>query len=266
MLVNAAGTAHFVRHNDRAEGFLLRAHSIAVGRAPDGWAARRILANLGELHFEEQRFDDARREYSAALAAALTRDPDDPLVEACRLALGSIALARGDVLEARQRLQAIVVEREALVGVDHPSLAFPLFVLAEAQWRASDYDVARHNAVRAVSILDAQGEGDPVRRRMARTLLAEILLDSGSAQEALAVLEVVEAEAGAGGHAPSERTEFALARIERALGRNTAAQQRAGRVLAALDEDDTGLRREVEQWLAKTPPQRQPGRRAAGSL
>jgi tetratricopeptide (TPR) repeat protein len=167
---------------------LARAQATMVGDPPATVAALRN--NLGNVYYWKGRYDDAEREYAAALAIESAHLGPDHLDVAWSWSnLGSVRAARGASTEARPYAEKAVAIAEAALGPDHPDLAPFLNNLAGLLVELGEPAAARGHVARAIRLVEAaQGRR---QRRVAELLqtLGSIADAQGQPAEALAACD-----------------------------------------------------------------------------
>jgi tetratricopeptide (TPR) repeat protein len=221
---------------------MARAQASLVGDPPATVAA--LHNNLGNVYYWKGRYDDAAREYGAALAIESAHlGPDHVDVAWSWSNLGSVQAARGDVSGARTKAAKAVAIAEAALGPQHPDLAPFLNNLAGLEVEAGQLAVARPLVLRAIGLVEAaQGRRE---RRVAELLqtLGSIADAEGKHGEALAAcqeaLSIDEATLDAGhlaiayGLTCRGRALLGLGRAREAL----VDLERAGAIVAERSED-----------------------------
>ena len=124
--------------------------------------------------------DGARTDAQAALAE-LRAAPGDQreLLAKVRTNLANIAVGRGELHEAQRQLQAVLREREALLGKDNPELAVDWNNLGNAWLKLDRYPEADAAFQRAIGLLAA--ESGPEHPRMVWLLLGLASAEGGEA-------------------------------------------------------------------------------------
>ena len=125
--------------------------------------------------------DGARADAQGALAE-LQAAPGDQreLLAKVRTNLANIAVGRGELHEAQRQLQAVLREREALLGKDSPELAVDWNNLGNADLKLDRYPEADAAFRRAIALLTAQS--GPEHPRMVWLLLGLASAEGGEAK------------------------------------------------------------------------------------
>jgi eukaryotic-like serine/threonine-protein kinase len=148
-----------------------RAHARLAGNPPRAVAA--LGNNLGNVYFNQGRYADARREYTATLAIELEYLGPQHLDVAWSWSnLGRIFLAEGDAANARGYFESAVAIAGRALGDRHPDVAPFLNNLSRALLDLGDTAGALAQVDRGLAVLASSGGQQPWRA-------AELLLSRG---------------------------------------------------------------------------------------
>jgi len=217
----------------------LHADSGQTGQALDEFAAARdalhieagdrhpLLIDIGRdlaaLHLSQGRSAIAEREMRGALAIALeARGAQHPVTQAVRRELASVLIRQGHLDEAHAQMAARHDGLVARLGAGHADLRTSHAALGHLGWeRGRLVDALRGR--RAALALSTRG-GNPLQIGADQVALAEVLLGSGRADEALVLLQ--QARERLPRQPPQKSTAAITSDIERLLGEAFQALQR----------------------------------------
>ncbi|MCY1064621.1 serine/threonine-protein kinase [Nannocystis sp. RBIL2] len=177
--------------------WLRRADAASARVGLDASTAARLEATRGGLSLLAREFDLAVTQLRAA-EAALTGQGD--LLHASHAAsnLGSALLGRGETAAAREAFERALGQRERVFGPRHPEVARAAYNLAQALRGAAGAG-ADHEALagellrRAVAIWQDTDEARTLDAGRAAFVLAQLELDAGRFERAVALAEDAEA-------------------------------------------------------------------------
>jgi serine/threonine protein kinase/tetratricopeptide (TPR) repeat protein len=160
------------------------------------------LGVLGGTAFAAGKFDDARRDYEAALALVERSRPEDDYVLASMMDnLGTVLTKLGELDAARQQHERALALFEGQLGPGHPRLASTYNNLGAVARASREFDRARDYHERALAIFE--GSLGKEHRMVGGMLnnIAEIARDQGDLDAAIAMhrrsLEIMVAALGA---------------------------------------------------------------------
>ena len=185
-LVYVAGAGQ----NDMASARQWFDQALAVGKRTGGDDLLEGLVRdrFAMALFAQGSFDEAAVESSRAVEAAMREN--NPLNVSIALSnQAAIEKERGNLDEALRLLTTAETLVESKLGPDHPQTATCLNNLADGFYEARDLPRALEMATRAVAIADRIGAADDDVQKLALETQAEILMESGRPEEALAPLD-----------------------------------------------------------------------------
>jgi len=186
-----------------------------------------IDRSLAALHRTLGRPATAERELRQALAIALeTSGPQHPATLAVRGDLASVLVERGHYAGAEQELLARHRGLVTRLGAAHSDLRGSHAALGRIAWERGEVSAALTALGNALAI--SRRGGDPTRIGESQFALAEVLLGSGRATEALPLLEQARdllTQRRGPGHALVGDIERLLGEAAAAMGRPEAAQR-----------------------------------------
>ncbi len=151
-------------------------------RVRERWAGERhadlemALMNLGYIHYQAHRYDEARAIYERLIPIVETaRGTDDPKLEYYARMLGGVHLQQDRYAEARVQFERALSIMELIEGPDSPALAKPLIDLSICAQNEGRYDAAEAHLARLDGILERASHPDPPLR--AHVINARATLD-----------------------------------------------------------------------------------------
>ncbi|PCC74040.1 Serine/threonine protein kinase [Nannocystis exedens] len=181
--------------------WLRRADAASARVGLDAGTAARLDAIRGDLSLLAREFDGAVEQLRAA-EAALTDQGDLLYAAHAASSLGTALLERGEPAAAREAFERALGQRERAFGPRHPEVARAAYNLAQAL-RGSAGAGADHEALagellrRAVAIWAGTAEASSLDAGRAAFVLAQLELDAGRFERAVALAERAEAVFGA---------------------------------------------------------------------
>ncbi|WP_263451268.1 tetratricopeptide repeat protein [Hyalangium gracile] len=155
-----------------------------VELADDDRIRASALTSLGGVLYKLGRYEDALREYEAALALRQqVLGPDHPEVADSFNSLGTVLSRQGQYAKARQLSEHVLAIREKVLGPEHPGVASALNNLGADLRDLGLYEEARAAFARSLAIREK--ELGPEHPRVAGSLnvLAMVLGDLGHYEE-----------------------------------------------------------------------------------
>jgi DNA-binding SARP family transcriptional activator/tetratricopeptide (TPR) repeat protein len=176
----------FKGQDDEAVPLLERAVELAAAQS-DYWLQSQTLARLASLELDRGRPREALARCAALelLVAKLIEGSEGPFVAALH-ALALLELGEGDAAA----VEATIATLRALDSKAH--LAYVLDVFARHERRAGSAERARRHAEEALGAAEVVGQKSEAA--VARSVLAELAIDRGQRDEALALLRACGAE------------------------------------------------------------------------
>jgi len=140
---------------------------------------------LGEIMVAQRRFPEADAAYRAALAVCERARISEEVCPRARNNLGMSFYRQDRLDEAKREMTQALAERRALLGNDHPTVAYSLSTLANVAVKQDDGAEAVRLSVEALAILDRSGRGASREAVLIRNGYAAALFRAGRNAEAL---------------------------------------------------------------------------------
>ena len=172
-------------HARAAELLELALGTVEREKGGDGPEAASVLAQLGAIYADQQRFPEAKRVLARA-RAVLERMPRPPAGDLGRTfnSMGTVALREGDLAEAEKLFSRSLELQRSAEPPEEREIAGTLNNLAILAWQRADYPAAERHYRQALEINERRlGPDDP---RLAAPLnnMGILLRDQGRYEEA----------------------------------------------------------------------------------
>jgi tetratricopeptide (TPR) repeat protein len=250
---------HELRDDAASQPWIREATALASRATIDPGRRWQLHVDVGIVHWTHARFDDAQREFDAALVALGDVDLDDPRRSKISTNLGAVALARGDLSQAQYLFMRSLTSDASRVGTEHLVVAESYGNLGVVAFQGGDPAMARAWFERAYAVRRAHlGDAHPHTLGIMGNLAAA-LLESGEHEAGIEMLrgQIAGWDARPGGHPNAHSARYNLAIALSELGRNVDALEPAttaalalGRQLGAAHPQAIDASELVEELLA----------------
>ncbi len=177
-----------LRAEKYAEAESLLNEALAMQRQVFGEDHREVAVSydaLGEIMVAQRRFPEADAAYRAALAVCERARISEEVCPRARNNLGMSFYRQDRLDEAKREMTQALAERRALLGNDHPTVAYSLATLSNVAVKQDDGAEAVRLSVEALAILDRSGRGASREAVLIRNGYAAALFRAGRNAEAL---------------------------------------------------------------------------------
>jgi len=177
-----------LRAEKYAEAEALLNEALTMQRQVFGEDHREVAVSydgLGEIMVAQRRFAEADAAYRAALAVCERARISEEVCPRARNNLGMSFYRQDRLDEAKREMTQALAERRALLGNDHPTVAYSLSTLANVAVKQDDGAEAVRLSVEALAILDRSGRGASREAVLIRNGYAAALFRAGRNAEAL---------------------------------------------------------------------------------
>jgi tetratricopeptide (TPR) repeat protein/tRNA A-37 threonylcarbamoyl transferase component Bud32 len=140
---------------------------------------------LGEVMIAQRRFVDADADYRAAIAICERAQIREEICPHARNDLGMSLYRQGRLDEAKQEMTLALAERRALLGNDHPTVAFSLSALANVAAKQNKPAEAVRLSAEALAVLERSGRGASREDALIRNGYAQALWLANRGEDAL---------------------------------------------------------------------------------
>jgi eukaryotic-like serine/threonine-protein kinase len=171
-----------------AEAEALLNEALAMQRQVFGEDHREVAASydaLGEIMVVQRRFADADAAYRAAIAICERARINEEVCPRARNNLGMSFYRQDRLDDAKREMTQALAERRALLGNDHPTVAYSLSTLANVAAKQNDGAEAVRLSQEALAVLDHSGRGASREAVLIRNTYAAALFRAGRNAEAL---------------------------------------------------------------------------------
>jgi serine/threonine-protein kinase len=141
--------------------------------------------SLGEIMIAQRRFAEADAAYRAALAVCERARISEEVCPRARNNLGMSFYRQDRLDEAKREMSQALAERRALLGNDHPTVAYSLSTLANVAIKQDDGAEAVRLSLEALAVLERSGRGASREAVLIRNGYAAALYHAGRNEEAL---------------------------------------------------------------------------------
>ena len=177
-----------LRAEKYAEAESLLNEALAMQRQVFGEDHREVAVSydgLGEIMIAQRRFAEADAAYREALAICERARISEEVCPRARNNLGMSFYRQDRLDEAKREMLQALAERRALLGNDHPTVAYSLSTLANVAAKQGDAAEAVRLSVEALAVLDRSGRGASREAVLIRNTYAAALFHAGRNAEAL---------------------------------------------------------------------------------
>jgi len=177
-----------LRAEKYAEAESLLNEALAMQRQVFGEDHREVAVSydgLGEIMVAQRRFAEADAAYRAALAVCERARISEEVCPRARNNLGMSFYRQDRLDEAKREMTQALAERRALLGDDHPTVAYSLSTLANVAGKQNDGAEAVRLSQEALAVLDRGGRGASREAVLIRNTYASALWHAGRNAEAL---------------------------------------------------------------------------------
>jgi serine/threonine-protein kinase len=181
-----------LRDEKFAEAEALLNEALAMQRQVFGEDHRELAASydvLGEILVAQRRFGDADAAYRAAIAICERTRINEEVCPRARNNLGMSYYRQDRLDDARREMTQALVERRALFGNDHPTVAYSLSTLANVAAKHNDGAEAVRLSQEALAVLERGGRSASREAVLIRNTYAAALYTAGRSAEALPEIE-----------------------------------------------------------------------------
>jgi tetratricopeptide (TPR) repeat protein len=171
-----------------AEAEALINEALAMQRQVFGEDHREVAVSydsLGEIMIAQRRFAEADAAYRAALAVCERARISEEVCPRARNNLGMSFYRQDRLDEAKREMSQALAERRALLGNDHPTVAYSLSTLANVAIKQNDGAEAVRLSLEALAVLERSGRGASREAVLIRNGYAAALYHAGRNEEAL---------------------------------------------------------------------------------
>jgi len=191
--------------------------------------------SLGEIMVAQRRFADADSAYRAAIAICERARISEEVCPRARNNLGMSFYRQDRLDEAKREMTQALAERRALLGDDHPTVAYSLSTLANVASKQNDGAEAVRLSQAALAVLDRSGRGASREAVLIRNTYATALFRADRYAEALPEIDrtIVDWQRVA----PDGKVRHVMmlvlkAQVQQALKRDDAARKTAEEAIA----------------------------------
>jgi len=177
-----------LRAEKYAEAESLLNEALAMQRQVFGADHREVAVSydsLGEIMVAQRRFAEAEAAYRAALAVCERAHISEEVCPRARNNLGMTFYRQDRLDEAKREMSQALAERRALLGNDHPTVAYSLSTLANVAAKQNDGAEAVRLSQEALAVLDRSGRAASREAVLIRNTYAAALWHAGRVAEAL---------------------------------------------------------------------------------
>ncbi len=235
--------ASVVLHAEKyAEAEALLNEALAMQRQVFGEDHREVAVSydgLGEIMVAQRRFAEADAAYRAALAICERARISEEVCARARNNLGMSFYRQDRLDEAKREMSQALAERRALLGNDHPTVAYSLSTLANVAAKQGDAADAVRLSVEALAVLDHSGRGASREAALIRNTYAAALFHAGRNAEALPEIDRTIADWQR--VAPDGKVRHVMMLVQK------------GQILQALHRDDDA-RKSADEAIALNAP------------